>query len=285
MPDYSAVIAAYKASVNENVTTKNTVNSIDPVDVGGSNTDLADLLLPILNTINNFNILSGDLPPSNVVGNDLDEYYEFGTQLKIYKKYSGVWTLKAAGDLGINIVDGNISLQTSVLNYEVTVSSGNWGINNTIYGKITQDQYTVPTPDLNFDRIDGIFADTGNMVNYVTGVASSTPAEPDTPDSSVKISFVYVPSGASGNLPYVLDSNAPSPGGGGATKTVINKLGSDVISDALDLSAETIPTNPIPYIYINGITAGSPWSYNESTKIISNMPTVSSGDAIKIIFI
>jgi hypothetical protein len=211
MPDYTGLFTAFNAAANTRITEKIAIKSIDPVDVGGTFTDFSDLLLGIVNTINEFNITGGTDPPSNLVGNNLDMYFQTGVDFKVYKKYLGVWQLKYTGDLGINIVDGNISLQTSVLDYEVTVSSGNWGIDNTIYGKLTQDQYTVPAPDLNFDRIDGVFADTGNLVNYVPGIAASTPAEPPTPDSSVKISFVYVPSGSSGNLPYVLDSNTPTP--------------------------------------------------------------------------
>lgn len=212
MPDYSAAIIALNASINTRITEKDTVNSIDPVDVGGSITDFSDLLLPILNSINEFNILSGVIPPTDAQGADNDMFFEFGTSLKVYKRTnpaSPFWVLKATGDLGVNIVDGNISVQSSVNQDVVTASSGNWGIDNTIYDKTTQTQYTVPAADLNFARIDGLFANTSGAVTYVTGVASSTPAEPATPSNSVKVNFIYVPSSSSGNLPYILDSNSP----------------------------------------------------------------------------
>lgn len=210
MPDYTSIITAFNVSVNERITEKDTVNSIDPIDVGGSITDFSDLLLPILNLINEFNILSGNIPPTDAQGQDNDMYFEFGAQLKVYKRLnpsSPFWALKASGDLGVNILDGNISLQTSVNENIVTVSSGNWGIDNTIYSKTTQDQYTIPIANLNFDRIDGVFAKNDGTVEYVTGVASSTPAEPATLSNSVRINFIYVPSSSSGNPPYILDSN------------------------------------------------------------------------------
>jgi len=211
MPDYTSLFNAFNVAANARITEKDTPNSIDPVDVGGTFTDFSDLLLPIVNTINKFNTLSGNIPPTDAQGIENDEYFEFGTQLKIYRRTnpsSPFWVLKASGDLGVNIVDGNISLQSSVNEDVLTVSSGNWGIDNTIYDKTVQDQYTVPAPDLNFNRIDGVFAKNDGTVEYVTGLASSTPAEPAAPANSVKVNFIYVPSGSSGNPPYILDSNS-----------------------------------------------------------------------------
>lgn len=214
MPDYSALFTAFNLAANERITSKDEPNSIDPVDVGGTFTDFSDLLLPIVNTINGFNILDGVVPPTDSDGEINDEYFEFGSQLKVYKKSnlsSPLWALKASGDLGVNILDGNINVQATVEAYEVTASSGQWGIDNTIYTKVSPDTYTVPTPDLNFGRIDGLFGDKFNAVNYVSGVASSTPAQPATPADSVLIGYVFVPPSVPGDLPYILGSNAPTP--------------------------------------------------------------------------
>lgn len=212
MANYTAAFTALKAFIDINITTKNTPNSIDPVDVGEALKAILDLLLPIANLVNAFGIEYGTIPPTDAVGAADALYFEFGTKLKVWKREnvsSPFWQLKASGDLGVNLIEGNISLQSSVNEDVVTVSSGNWVIDNTIYDKITQDEYTVPTPDLNFNRIDGVFAKNDGTVEYVTGIASSSPAEPATPSNSVKVSYVYVPSSSSGNLPYILDSNSP----------------------------------------------------------------------------
>jgi len=212
MGNYNAAFTALKASINTRVTTKNTINSIDPVDVGGSMTDVLDLLLPIANLVNAFGILSGTIPPTDAVGTADAMYFEFGTQLKVWKREnvsSPFWALKASGDLGINVIDGNINVQVSVNEDEVTASVGQWAKDNVIYEKTTQTVFTVPTADLNFDRIDLVSGDIESEINYTEGVASSTPANPAIPSENVRINFVYVPSTSSGDLPYILDSNAP----------------------------------------------------------------------------
>lgn len=110
MPNYAPQITAYNNEINTNITVKSAVNSIDPVDVGEGFTDLANLLLPIINQINEFNILGGSTAPTSGMGVLNDVYFEFGPSLKIYKKSATDWVLKVNGDLGINIVDGNISV-------------------------------------------------------------------------------------------------------------------------------------------------------------------------------
>lgn len=209
MPNYNPIITSYKSEVNTNITSKSAINSISPLDVGEGFTDLADLLLPIINGINEFNVLGGSTAPAPEIGALNDLYFEIGANLKIYKKASTGWVLKVDGVLGISIVDGNISVQLSMMGVTVTSSTGNWGIDNTIYGKVLPTEYTVPTADLNFDRIDGLFGNKSNAVVYASGTASSTPAEPTTPTDTVPIGYVYVPSQASGNGPYVIGGTAP----------------------------------------------------------------------------
>ena len=213
MADYTALIQALNVSINQRITQKTTVDSIDPVDIGGSITDFSDLLLPILNTINNFDILTGIIPPDDATdGQDDDEYLEFGTQFKVYKKTSGTWILKATGNIGVTIQDGNINLQSSVNGNIVRISPGQWGIDNVIYAKGTQTEFPTPAAHPTFDRIDAVFADNigGGTINYVTGTASLSPSEPATPANNVLVAYVYIPSTASGNLPYIADSNVPS---------------------------------------------------------------------------
>jgi len=203
------IIESIKALNNTSVTTQTTPDSIRPTDVGGVTNFLLDSLLPILNQINAFNISGGSANPSG--GNDGDIYIQDGLQLVFWKNVDGVWVSKYSVNLGINIVDGNINVQSSVNGIVVTSSAGQWGIDNVIYQTATQTQFTVPTQDANFGRIDAVFANKSNTLTYVAGTASSNPdnTKPATPNDQVIITYIIVPSLASGNLPYISDSNTP----------------------------------------------------------------------------
>lgn len=209
MANYTQLITAFNTSVNQRITSKNTTDSIDPVDVGGSITDFANILLPILNTINNFDILKGNGQPTNGQGTDGDIYIQDGSTLAFWKKVNGAWVNKATIDLGINFPDGNVSLQARIREQVVTVSSGTWFIDNVQYAKSVQTQFTVPVADANFDRIDAIFANKSNNVNYVSGTASANPdlTQPVTPADQILVSYIYVPKSSSNQLPYIADSN------------------------------------------------------------------------------
>jgi len=206
--DYTPQLEAYKVLVNQLVGSKVSEDSIDPTDVAAIGIQLADLLIPILNTINDFGIDGGTLPPDNADGNNLDLYVQGGTSIIFWRKRNGIWQPEAGVELGIQIVDGNINLQASVVDYVITVSAGSWGINNTIYSKAVQTQFTISDPDLNFDRIDTVTANTAGDILLLIGTASINPTPVDLPDNSVVVSYVYVPSEASDNLPYIADSNA-----------------------------------------------------------------------------
>jgi len=206
--DYTPQLEAYKVLVNQLVGSKVSEDSIDPTDVAAIGIQLADLLIPILNTINDFGIDGGTLPPDNADGNNLDLYVQGGTSIIFWRKRNGIWQPEAGVELGIQIVDGNINLQASVVDYVITVSAGSWGINNTIYSKAVQTQFTISDPDLNFDRIDTVTANTAGDILLLIGTASINPTPVDLPDNSVVVSYVYVPSESSGNLPYIADSNA-----------------------------------------------------------------------------
>jgi len=212
MADNTGLFNGFITAVKQAITQKNTINSIDPVDVGDSITNLASLLVPILNTINQFATTSGENAPSNGNGVDGDEYFQTGPELKVWRKVSGVWILKATLDLGINVVDGNISVQSRVSGFTLTATAGQWGINNTIHTKAIQDQFTIDGANASLDRIDAVFGKEDNTVHYVAGTASANPdaTKPVTTANEIIITYVYVPASSSGGLPYIADSNANS---------------------------------------------------------------------------
>lgn len=207
--EYGQLLDAYKALVNQLIGSKVAEDSISPTDVAQAHIQLADLLEPILNTINDFAITGGTLPPVDASGQDLDLYIQGGSTLAFWRKRNGVWIMEAEVDLGIQIIDGVLSLQASVSGQVVTVSPGSWAINNIIYNKATQTQMNLTPANLNFDRIDVVVADTTGGISLIDGTASSSPAEPTIPANTVVVSYVYVPSESSGNLPYIADSNTP----------------------------------------------------------------------------
>ncbi|SMC45678.1 hypothetical protein [Pedobacter africanus] len=207
--NYQQQIDAYKKLVIQAVASKVSEDSIDPGDVASIGLQIADMLLPIINTINDFGITGGTLPPNNVNGIDLDLYIQGGTSLVFWRKRSGIWVAEASVELGIQIVDGNITLQASVNEQVVTVSAGSWGINNIIYSKATQTQLNLTAADLNFNRIDTIVADATGAIYLLNGVASSNPNPAALPANSIVVAYVYIPSSSSGDLPYISDSNSP----------------------------------------------------------------------------
>lgn len=209
MANYTQLLTAFKTSVNQRIMVKNTADSIDPVDVGGSITDFADTILGALNSINEFNILGGLAAPTQGQGNEDDVYIQYGTNLIFWKKDNNAWVSKVNASFGIDIPDGNINIQYRISGMTITVSSGVWYINNSRYQKTVQTQFTVPDADLNFDRIDAIFANNSNQIIYVSGTASANPdnTKPSTASNQIVIAYVYVPKSSSGQLPYFSDSN------------------------------------------------------------------------------
>lgn len=209
MANYTQLLTAFKTSVNQRITVKNITDSIDPVDVGGSITDFADTILGALNSINEFNILGGLAAPTQGQGNEDDVYIQYGTNLIFWKKDNNAWVSKVNASFGIDIPDGNINIQYRISGMTVTVSSGVWYINNSRYQKTVQTQFTVPAADLNFDRIDAIFANNSNQIIYASGTASANPdnTKPATLSNQIVIAYIYVPKSSSGQLPYFSDSN------------------------------------------------------------------------------
>jgi len=203
--DPVAELAAYEASVNTNVTTKVTVDSISPVDVGDIGTDLADLFLPYLQAINAYGLTGGTAVPSDVDGEDLDQYVRInGSRFYIYRKVGGLWGTPLV-DLAFGAIfpDGPlVNLRVAVDGFDVEVTPGGWVIDNVIYQKLTATTFTIPAADLNFFRYDLIYADESNQILYSNGTAASTPNFPTTPANCIVVDYIIVPSSSSGALPY-----------------------------------------------------------------------------------
>lgn len=201
---YNSDIATYKAQIDNDISTQSLPNSIPPDVVGSGYTDLADLLAPYINSINNNAILSGVGVPSALIGNDLDVYYNTQpTYFELYRKESGAWVLKVTVPFGINLPDGPATLRTFIDGTTASVTKGGWFINNAVYNKLTQTIFTVPAADATFSRTDLIYADTSNQILYLTGTPSLTPVDPTLPANTIAVDYVLVPSVASGFDPYL----------------------------------------------------------------------------------
>lgn len=201
---YNSDIAVYKTQIDNDISTQSLPNSIPPDVVGSGYTDLADLLAPYINAINNEAILSGSTVPSSGTGNDLDLYYRVQSSFfELYRKESGAWVLKISVPFGITLPDGPATLRTFISGTTASVTKGGWFISNTVYNKATQTNFTVPAADATFYRTDLIYADTSNQILYLTGTPSLTPVDPTLPANTIAVDYVIVPSVASGFDPYL----------------------------------------------------------------------------------
>lgn len=202
---YNADITAYKAQIDNDISTQSLPNSIPPDVVGSGYTDLADLLAPYINSINNQGITSGSGVPSALSGNELDLYYRVQpSSFELYRKESGAWVLKVAVPFGIVLPDGPATLRTTIASTTVTVTPGGWFISNVVYNKATQTLFSVPAADLNFYRNDLIYADTSNQILYLTGTPSLTPVTPTLPANTIMVDTVIAPSVSADADPYLL---------------------------------------------------------------------------------
>lgn len=209
---YTSDKNAFNAAINTDISTQTTPNSIPPEVVGAGYTDLADLLEPYINAINNQALLFGTGVPSDLVGQDLDLYFQQTNPINLYRKLSGSWVLQGSLPIDFTLPEGNLSVMTSITGFTVTASRGGWVINNTVYQKATQTLITVTGADANLDRYDLIYADELNQILYLQGTASVSPVVPSLPADTTMIDTVIVPSVASNNTPYLVF------GGGGNTQ-------------------------------------------------------------------
>jgi len=186
-------INAYKAQVNNDVSTQSDPNSIAPDVVGSIGTDLADIILPELLKINNFKATGGTAIP--VGGQPKDIYYKSNlNEIQIWRNVNGAWEQSGTIPLGISYPDGIIlGLRTSISAYVVTISAGNWAIANAGYSKANQTQLTLNPRDVNFGRWDLIYANTANQILLSTGVPSNIPLKPALPANAIIVDYAYIP--------------------------------------------------------------------------------------------
>lgn len=222
---FDALFTAANSSIDSKVTNKTETDSISPVDAGSAIKDSTSAALTATNLLAGATFLTGTIPPTSGIGNDLDYYLQGGTAITIYKKVSGTWVTLGTTPLGITIVDGNISVWTIVTGDTIRAYAGQWALGNVIYQKATQTEFTIDVADPTLDRIDAVFGDNSNNVTYLAGTPMNTPAPPNTPANSVVLSYVYVPSIASGLSPYISDDSGQGQSNGGMT---LNQLSGDV---------------------------------------------------------
>lgn len=201
---YNADIAVYKTQIDNDISTQSLPNSIQPDVVGSGYTDLADLLAPYINSINNEAILTGSGVPSALTGNDLDLYYRLQSSFfELYRKEAGAWVLKVTVPFGVTLPDGPATLRSFIAGTTASITKGGWFISNQVYNKATQTNFSVPAADATFYRTDLIYANTSNQILYLTGTPSLTPTDPALPANTIAVDYVIVPSVASGFDPYL----------------------------------------------------------------------------------
>lgn len=244
-------IAAYKTLVNLLITTATNPLSISPDMVGSGFTDLADLLETYYGQ--QFDILGGTGVPNDADGQDGDMYIRDNNPTTFYKKELGTWVEKASVTWGIIFPDGAlVGLLTSISGDVVTVTPGGWVIDNVIYRKATQTQFTLTAADLNFGRYDLIYADELNQILKLDGTTASTPVIPTVPANCVMIDVAFTPSSSSGLSPYLLYGNNLTTANG---KTTINKTQANLIDGGggnwylkyLDNNGDLLPADIMPY--------------------------------------
>jgi hypothetical protein len=255
--NYSADKAAYNAQINTDITTEVDPNTISPDMVGSGYTDLADLLEPYINRINDQDLFFGTDDPTTVpdFGQDLDLYYQQVNPIGIWRKEAGVWTLKGTIPIDFVLPEGNLTVQTNIDGFQVLATRGGWVINNTMYQKATQTLMTADAADLNFYRYDIIYGTTTNQVLYQVGIASATPVAPTLPADTILIDQLVVPSSASGFDPYLLF------GGSGvnnlsAEDVILNQSGTPQVGASfnIDGSGKIGTTLELPGIPTNDVS-------------------------------
>lgn len=219
--NFDQIKQALNLQIQQVITGKTEQNSIDPTDVGSMMTSIVDAITPFLNHVINFT--ASGLAPISSFGTDDDVHFQIGTSFTVWQKVAGAWIQKGNVAFGITVPNGNGTVQSSVNGMLVTSSSGVWWINNSQYAKATQTQFTIPAQHPTLPRIDAVFGNnigTGQLT-YQQGTAADTPLEPSTPADNVMITYIYVPSVASGQSPYIANTNSGS-GSGNANPLVLS---------------------------------------------------------------
>jgi len=105
---------------------------------------------------------------------------------------------------GAPAADGILTgLALTVIDSALSVAIGSWRIGGTIYQTTSPTNITLATADAVDDRIDLIYANTGNAILILEGSPSANPVKPSLPSNSVEIGFALVsPTGSTtGNAP------------------------------------------------------------------------------------
>lgn len=205
MSTLSDLLAAYRLLVTNDVSIQVNPDTIDPATVGAIGIDLANLIEPFLEAVNNYDISGGSSLPDDLDGEDLDQYFRInGGVFYVYRKIDGAWVNQLELNLGYTLPDGSLTLRTTIAGYLVTVTLGGWAISNVVYNKLTQTQFTLTPPDANYTRHDLIHANTSGDILKTDGVASISPSYPVIPANSIAVDYAIVPSVSSGNPPYLL---------------------------------------------------------------------------------
>lgn len=257
-------IAAYKVQVVTDVTSKTMINTISPENVGDMGTDLADLILPWLEIVEaGGGAIWGETYAPTTEGENGDWWFRIsGGQFFVYRKEAGTWNAYVNLSIGIVFPDGPlINLRVNVNGFDVIVTAGGWVIDNVIYQKLTETNFTVPAADLNFYRYDLIYADINSDILYLEGVAASTPNFPATPADSIVVDYIIVPPSSSGQSPYSFY------GGGMSTPDSFLISGTSDVNGEFDVSSYPIGEFPNVTIYdTNGLQ--SPAQYSNTDKKI-----------------
>jgi len=288
MNGYNSLKDSYILQVNNDVVSKETANSVDTGDVGTIGIALATLLTDFIAAINSFSFFTGTANPTGAIGSLEGDIYvqtNDGVSLIFWRRGVSAWFEQCTIPLGISHPDGVVSglrTQIDTASLSTEVAKGAWAISNVVYTKTTSTGLSYDAQPIGVSRIDLIYANSLGSIQILTGASSSSPVKPTLPVNTVEVDSIYIPADGTG-LPYLFSGSGNSSSGVG--KTIINKTGADVSDYSLDLSVETLPSDAIVAVYINGKTANAPFTYDETTKLIEGLPGTSSGDAIKIIFI
>ena len=209
MTGFDATKTTRNNAVNDDIVAKDTVNSIDPADVGNNIIQNLEALTPFIEAINAFTIYTGSDNPNDANGVEGDEYWQTngGVSLRVWRKTTTNWVIQTVIPLGISYQDGIIiGLRTQMLGFDsVQVTSGSWAIGNVVYSKAIPTILAFEPAEIGSDRIDLIYADKLGQVLYLEGAPSGTPIKPDLPADTIEVDAIYIPASGTG-LPYLFSS-------------------------------------------------------------------------------
>lgn len=204
MTGYDAVADSEILQITNDITGKSDENSIDPADVGNNMASIPDGLRPFIAKINDFMTYTSTGVPSNGLGVEGDYYYRTngGVNIEVYRKNTLTWDLQCTIPLGISYQDGiiiGLRTQIDVPANSVSVTAGNWAINNVIYSKSIPTFLTYDAPEVGSDRIDTIYANTSGQILLETGAPSGSPVKPVLPVDTIEVDSIYVPASGTGD--------------------------------------------------------------------------------------